>query len=131
MSSQLSPGVRINSNGDRNSFIECSPDDLSGRSSAGSVAAVRPLVVVETKVALQRAIELAELREVATSSVTDMLESGVPVHVVQQHHGHQDSQTPLRYYAHAQEASLREAAERLARKRKPEAADSTAREGRP
>jgi site-specific recombinase XerD len=25
------------------------------------------------------------------SSVTDMLESGVPIHLVQQHHGHKDS----------------------------------------
>jgi hypothetical protein len=46
-----------------------SPDDLSGRASASSAAAVGPLVVVEAKVALQRAIELSELREVAATEL--------------------------------------------------------------
>ncbi len=54
------------------------------------------------------------------SSVTDMLESGVPVHIVQQHHGHKDSTTTLRHYAHAREGALREAAERMSdRRRRP------------
>ena len=52
------------------------------------------------------------------SSVTDMLESGIPVHIVQQHHGHKDSATTLRHYAHAREGSLREAATAMAHRRK-------------
>jgi integrase len=52
------------------------------------------------------------------SSVTDMLESGVPVHIVQQHHGHKDSTTTLRHYAHAREGALREAAQLMASKRR-------------
>jgi integrase len=46
-----------------------------------------------------------------------MLESGVPVHVVQQHHGHKDGTTTLRHYAHARDAAMREAAELMASKR--------------
>ena len=52
------------------------------------------------------------------SSVTDMLESGVPVHIVQQHHGHKDRTTTLRHYAHAREGALREAAERMSDRRR-------------
>jgi integrase len=51
------------------------------------------------------------------SSVTDMLESGVPIHLVQQHHGHKDSTTTLRHYAHAREGALREAARKMAKRR--------------
>jgi hypothetical protein len=36
-----------------------SPDDLNGRTPAGSIAAVRPLVIVELQVALERALEVA------------------------------------------------------------------------
>jgi integrase len=51
------------------------------------------------------------------SSVTDMLESGVPIHLVQQHHGHKDSTTTLRHYAHAREGALRDAARTMAKRR--------------
>ena len=40
-------------------FMECSPDDLSGCPATGSIAAVGSIVVVEAKVALQRAVEVA------------------------------------------------------------------------
>ena len=47
-------------------FMECSPDDLSGCPATGSIAAVGSIVVVEAKVALQRAVEVAELGEIAS-----------------------------------------------------------------
>ena len=51
------------------------------------------------------------------SSVTDMLESGVPINVVMEHHGHKDATTTLRY-AHAREESLREAAQLMTQRRR-------------
>jgi site-specific recombinase XerD len=57
------------------------------------------------------------------SSVTDMLESGVPIHLVQQHHGHKDSTTTLRHYAHAREGALRDAARKMAERRATEGRD--------
>ncbi len=50
------------------------------------------------------------------SSITDMLESGIPLNVVMEHHGHKDATTTLRY-AHAREESLREAAQLMAKRR--------------
>jgi hypothetical protein len=46
-----------------------------------------------------------------------MLESGVPIHLVQQHHGHKDSTNTLRHYAHAREGALRDAARKMAKRR--------------
>ena len=46
-----------------------SEDDRGGRAAAGTVAVVRPLVVVETQVALERGLELAQPGEVAPAEL--------------------------------------------------------------
>ena len=50
--------------------------------------------------------------------VTEALEAGVPIHVVQRMAGHASVQTTLGHYAHVRDAALREATDVLALKRK-------------
>ena len=50
--------------------------------------------------------------------VTDALEAGIPVHVVQKMAGHTAVQTTLGHYAHVRDKALREAADLLAKRRR-------------
>lgn len=52
--------------------------------------------------------------------VTEALEAGVPVHIVQKLAGHSAVQTTLGHYAHVRDAAMRDAAEMLALKRQRE-----------
>jgi len=50
--------------------------------------------------------------------VTEALEAGVPIHVVQRMAGHSSVATTLGHYAHVRDAALREAALLLANRRR-------------
>ena len=71
-----------------------------------------------------RAFRRAEVRggvhALRHSFVTEALEAGVPVHIVQRMAGHSSVQTTLAHYAHVRDSALRDASELLALKRRRE-----------